>query len=323
MLDPTDTISLPLPEAARPEPQDANAPSALEVSDQQEDPGAARPQYPFIVRLHRLEETSAGYFRPAASVEIAPMFRTTGLLRALPAEDLKILILILTFLSPNGDLLPTVQQLADALRVPEGSLRQRLTRLSAFKWHGERVIQVLSRESGMDAVTISSHLITIEHDTPTTFDARPAIQAAGREAVIEHSRSVYARPRAEVERDIAERMGWELPVATTEQADRTPEEEATTSLRNRLRLIGVPKEHVDDLLARFDHVRIEQQLQWLPYRHAKMPAKFIVAAIMGNYEAPPALRSVTAASPEHVAEHVAPEEASTHSSDPHVVAPER
>ena len=42
----------------------------------------------------------------------------------------------------------------------------------------------------------------------------PCYVAAGREAVIAHSRATYARPREEVEREIALANGWEWPPRT-------------------------------------------------------------------------------------------------------------
>jgi len=46
------------------------------------------------------------------------------------------------------------------------------------------------------------------------------------------------------------------------------------------------KEEAASILERFPLGVIQQQLDWLPYRHAKSPARFLVAAIEGNYEAP-------------------------------------
>lgn len=290
MLDPTDSISLPLPEAVPAETNETEALQPLLIPPQDISLSESAPLRPFIVRMHRAEETSGGYFRPTASVEISPVLRTSGLLRALPADHLKSLILILTFVSPNGDVLPTVQQLAEAAQSNETIFRQNLAPLTSFTWQGERVVRVLARESGMDAITISPHLVAVEHDAPASFDTRPVLKAVGRDRLIAHSRATYARPRAEVERDIAERMGWEYPASSVEQAESTPVEQAVLKLRRRLLAVGVAKEQADFLLSRCEIADIEQQLNWLPYRHAKIPAKFIVAAIMGHYEAPPMLR---------------------------------
>ena len=96
--------------------------------------------------------------------------------------------------------------------------------------------------------------------------------------MIAYSRERYARPRAEVERMIAEQNGWALP---EDGAD-----DATAQVRRRLLSLGVSKEQVSLLMDSFDLERIQRQLDWLPYRNARIPSHFIVAAIQGDYEEP-------------------------------------
>ena len=292
MLDPTNSLSLPLPDTAQPEHNETETIPLPALSDKRDNTSEAALR-PFIVRLHRKEETKGGTFRPSASMELSPTLRTSGLLQALPAEDLKHLILLLTFLSPNGDCAPAISQVADALQTTETAIRARLAHLTAFLWQGEPIVRILPRETGMDAVTLSSHLIAFQHDPPASFNTRPPITAVGREAIIAHSRAIYARPRTDVEREIAEQMGWDYPATADEEAICTPVEYAVTTLRRRLLTVGVAKEQADALLSRYELADIEQQLDWLPYRHAKIPAKFVVAAIMGRYEVPPMLRAAT------------------------------
>ncbi len=239
---------------------------------------------PFTIALQRLDQTQNGNFRPGAFVKLTSSLRTSGFLQALPAEDVKNLLFLLSFVTPNGDCQPTVMQLADAMQVSQTKVRARMQRLERFQWQGKPVVIFLSRESGLDGYTIGSHVVAVQEEPPTPPAEMqpPAIQTAGREAVIAYSREHYARPRAEVERTIAENMGWELPEGAVD--------EATADTRRRLLGVGVTKDQADFLLGSYDLERIQRQLEWLPYRNAKNPAGFIVAAIEDDYEEPFALR---------------------------------
>ena len=58
----------------------------------------------------------------------------------------------------------------------------------------------------------------------------------------------------------------------------------------KMMALGVAKEQALDLLARFDVDRVERQVAWIGRRNAKNPARFLAAAVEGDYEAPPAAR---------------------------------
>lgn len=235
---------------------------------------------PLTIALERLDQTKNGYWRPNAFVKLTGSLRTSGFLYSLPPDEVKNLLFLLTFISPNGDCQPTLGQLADAMHVSQAKVRSRMQRLEKFLWRDKPVVHFLSRESGLDGYALATHMVSVqevEGTPPPGAETQPII-AAPREAVIAYSRKRYARPRAEVERMIAEQNGWELPEDAVD--------EATAQVRRRLLSLGVSKEQVVFLIDTFDVERIQNQLDWLPYRNARKPAHFIVAAIEDDYEEP-------------------------------------
>lgn len=110
---------------------------------------------------------------------------------------------------------------------------------------------------------------------------------AGRDVLIAHSRARYAAPRAEVEADIARRMGWGAPAFEDDPPDVAEEKRA---LYDKLSEQGMSKSQALDVLGRFDLTVVRCQLEWMPYRAAKTPSRYLQAAIENNYEAPVALR---------------------------------
>ena len=133
---------------------------------------------------------------------------------------------------------------------------------------------------------------------------------AGREAVIAHSRAAYAHPRAEVEREIAERNGWTLPEQRGSDATADTSGEDDTDVRRRLLRLGFTEQTISELLANHAEEDVTRQLDWLPYRNARRPGPFLLAAIQNQYEEPPLLRQrrhtteVQEASPLPIAESV-------------------
>lgn len=272
---------------------------------------------PILIELRQTDKARNGTFRPEAYLKLTPALRTSGLLAALPAEELKNLLFLLSYVNPNGDCMPTVTQLAQAMGVSTVKAHARMQRLIRFKWQGEPLAVFLRPVSGIDGYMPNPRLIAYEHTAQPSQeapDSRPPYRAAGRAAVIAYSRQHYARPRAEVEREMAQRMGWPLPEAAPlpeavppSTAANLPKDEAAPPLsapspapasgdsqaaqvRQRLLNLGISSEQTDALLQRFDLLRIQRQLHWLPYRKVRNRAGFLVAAIEDNYEAPPALR---------------------------------
>ncbi len=248
----------------------------------QNSPTSAQPQLekPFLIELWEGDKQPGGYFTPAAALHLTASLRTSGLLRELSPDDLKSLIYLLTFVSPEGHCQPFLTHLAEAMRVSTAKAKARMRRLCEVRWKGEPVVIYSKSASGLSAYSLNPRVVTYEHrhghrhpreDTPYL--------TAPRAAIIEHSRKHYARPRAEVERIIAHQMGHDV--------DETDEER---KVRYRLENAGLTGEQAKELLAMYDLDTIAQQLDWLPFRHAKNPAGYLIAAIEGNYGEPRAVR---------------------------------
>lgn len=235
---------------------------------------------PFVILLHRRDHLLSGYFRPEATVTISPALRTSGLLLALPPEEVKSLLLMLTFVTPNGWCQPAVQQLAGAMRVSEAKARARIQRLQDFRWQGRVLVTEIKRESGMDSFTLSPAVVGLQDAPEPPQEVAAPLPPSSRDVIIARSRALYARPRAEVERMIAEQMGWK-------EVGDSPE----AQLRRRLMgVAGLLREQIDLLITQYPQERIERQLAWLPHRRAKSPARFLMAAIENDYDPPPVIR---------------------------------
>jgi hypothetical protein len=242
-------------------------------------PTALEPEEkPFAVEHLRLHETPVG-FTPAARLIVMPALRTAGLLPSLSDEAARSLLALLTFLTPNGHLHPTVPEIAAALGVSERQARDRLRRLTAVTWRGEPIAVEVRRATGMNAFSLSPTVLS--HTEPPEADdeavALPIPLPSSREAVVAHSRHTYARPRTEVEAEILAFLGHH-----PDEAADTPQGAA----RRGLLALGVPAAEVNELVEAWPVERILEQIAWLPHREARNPARFVVAAIRNGY-APP------------------------------------
>jgi hypothetical protein len=267
---------------------------------------AESPQKPFTIFIEHLDKTRDGHWRPAAHLRLSRAIRTSGFLNAVPAEELKHLLFLLSFLTANGDCLATVPQLAAAMKLSTIKAKARMQRLAEWQWQGQPVVCSTVLGNGLEAYALAPGAIPIEEEPMTPFpsDSRPPLPTAPREAIIAQSRERYGRPRAEVEHQIAEQMNWKNPPqaqqssaanpvasnnAPSNTADAAPVD-PNIELRQELVQVGILPEQADELIARFDPVRIRRQLMWLPYRIPRNRAGFLVAAIKDDYEAPPNLR---------------------------------
>lgn len=263
---------------------------------------------PFLIRVEHLDVTASGYFRPSAFVAFSSLLRTSGLLNSMTLEAVKDLLLMLTFVTPNGHCAPSVHQLAGAMRVGPGKARGRMERLTAFRWQGEPLLIHSESESGLEVFAPRPWLAPASEDAKQKPQVTPAppIIAAPRAAVIAHTRATYARPRAEVEREIEEMMGYRRdehgrPYRTLSRTEPDPKPEAPLTaeqveqrreqdeVKELLLQAGLQVEQAESLVASYDTVRIRRQLMWLPQRRAKNPAGMLLAAVKDNYEAPPGL----------------------------------
>jgi hypothetical protein len=266
-------------------------PAAVSDHAYQADPPAARggpaPSAPFTVEHVRAYEKPGGIrFTPGARLLLTRALRTSGLLRALPDAEARSLLWLLTYLRPDGRIEASVAELAATMEVPEAKARARMDRLVRLTWRGNPVVTALRRDSGLDSYILAPHLVEevpapSEPESASASPSSPPFVPAGREAVVSHSRAAYARPRAEVERQILEQLGH-----SPDEAEDTPGGE----VRRRLRALGVPREQADLLLAAHPLDAIQDQLDWLPYRQANNPARFLVAAVENRYEPPARIR---------------------------------
>ena len=241
----------------------------------------------FVIEHHQEERALSGTFRPSARLILTERVRTSGLWRALTPEDFKTLILLLTFVTPNGWCRPTLPEMAGAMEVSHAKAKARLDRLLQLQWQGQPLAALLPRPDGLDAYLPGRNLLVHEDIAPPEPPQAAPIQTPGREAVIAYSRARYAKTREEVERQIGEMMGWAPPdFAGDDPAVAEGKRKAFKAMTD----LGMPKEQALDLLSRFDLGAVESQIAWLPQRNAKNPARFLAAAIEGNYDRPLNLR---------------------------------
>jgi len=243
-----------------------------------------------MIEQYQSEQGVGGSFRPAARLLLTPALRTSGLWSVLPPDELRDLTLLLTFLSPNGRVQPTLPELAQAMRASHAQARVRMLRLSRRVWRGQSLVTELSRQSGLDAYLPGRHVLGSRQRTEAPAAAQNVLTEprAGRDALIAHSRARYATPRAEVEADIARRMGWGPPSFE----DDPPEvAEEKRQLYDKLSEQGMSKSRGLDILGHFDLAVVRRQTEWMPHRAAKNPARYLAAAIEGDYEAPMAVRA--------------------------------
>ncbi len=268
---------------------------------------------PFLLRVEHLDVDKRGAFRPAASVRFAAQLRTSGLLAAMPPEAVRDLLMLLTFITPNGVCAPQIDQLAEAMGVPVAKARHRFERLSDVRFQGQKLVVGSQRANGSESYSPLPWLAPVREDASPnrSNEAQPVLYAAPRQVVIDHSRATYARPRAEVEREIERQLGHSRPhnasdlkVGDTSQLENQPireSESAPSESDEIIRLligVGLLREQAETLLERHDLLSIRRQLAWLPHRGAKNPAGFLMAAVKDNYEAPPSLRPPSAPSQE-------------------------
>ncbi len=259
---------------------------------------------PFLIRVEHLDTDKQGFFRPAASVRFAASLRTSGLLAALPPEAVRDLLMLLTFISPNGICSPHIEQLAEAMGVPVSKARNRFERLAGVRFRGQKIIAGKQRDNGLEIYSPLPWLAPVREDAIANRrdEVHPVLYAAPRQAVIDHSRATYARPRAEVEREVERQLRRPYPSDTSDSKSRdaSSENEALpqpdhdtgekAEVRKLLTGVGLLPEQVEALLERHDLLSIRRQLAWLPYRGAKNPVGLLMAAVKDNYEAPPVLR---------------------------------
>jgi len=239
-------------------------------------------QAPFAIYIAH-EDKARGSWRPSALIGVTPALRTSGFLAAIGLDEFKSLLLLLTFLSADGRCGASVPQMAQSLRLSQGKARARFERLAAVRWQGLPIVLHAKWGGGLDGFSPVPGFIPIIEE-PINGAQSPTLTVLPREMVIEHSRRTYARTREEVEREIEEMMNWRKKKEV--QPDVPPLSPEQQKLRSELIGVGLLPEQADDLMKRFDAVRIHRQLAWLPLRMAKNKTGYLIAAVKDNYAAP-------------------------------------
>ena len=220
--------------------------------------------------------------RPAAHVLIRPSLRTSGLLASLSDAEAKLVLAMLTFVTPNGAMFALGVELAEALGISLAELKKRASRMLKPFFRDSPVLRSVPLPEGSEErYSLSASVMGCEH-LPTIIDLNPKVEKplpalAGRDAVIQASREQYNQPREVVERIVQDQLG----VRPEETAD-TPKARLWRGLRDA----GLLRDVVDGLLDEFGEEACQRQLEWLPLREAKNPSRYLVAAIKGNYGPP-------------------------------------
>lgn len=205
---------------------------------------------PFTVFVEHQDKTRDGHWRPAAFVMLTPSLRTSGFLFALPPEELQSFLLLLTFVTGEGNIGPHMPQLAEALGQSEAKARTRLERLLNAQWLGQRIVTKQDAAAGRHVYAPVHGLLRLREEESRE---PPQIihRAVPREIIVEQSRRLYARPRAEVEAEIAQFLSKSpfTPPSTKPKKSAmtyqeptlqpTPQDEAQNQLRDDLVQAGL------------------------------------------------------------------------------------
>ena len=214
-----------------------------------------------------------------AQLVLSPNLRISGLLRVLPPDLLQIFIALLTFQEAIGEVRAVVESLAEALSLHPDQVQQRLQLLAAYTFDGAPLIF----PSAEHTYSLSKRVgVPVDIMPPAQMSEKP-YRAVPREEIIHRSRERYATPRAEAEVIVAEQLGNTPPEPIPEGRE--------GEAYHALLAVGVPENEVRKLLAEFPIESIEIQLEWLPARGARNPARFLTAAIRGDYASPDTPRS--------------------------------
>mgnify|MGYP006945458466 CR=1 FL=1 len=234
---------------------------------------------PFLIEIRQDRPRMHGAFIPAASLKITEEFRASGLLYELPPEELKSLVYLLTFLSPEGNCSTSLPILTSAMRISSHLVKERMHHLAEFRFRDTNLITEIQHESGLFTYSLHPHWVAYEHLTISEPHPTSPIVTGSKQRVIANTRKHYATPRAEAERMVAEQLGHDIL-----------ENEDQRKLRLRLENAGLTTEQATEVLATYATDIIAQQLDWLPFRNAKNPAGYLLAAIDGGYKEPRAIR---------------------------------
>jgi hypothetical protein len=212
---------------------------------------------------------------------LSPNLRHSGLLRVMPPELLQVFIGLLTFHDSMGEVKASAQMLAEALNLHPDQVEQRLHILSTYAFDGAGMIFETTLPWDEKGYSLSKRVgVPVDiapKPSPLALSEKP-YRPVPREVITERSRRKYGTPRAEAEALVTEQLGITPP-------EPIPEGKAGDAYK-ALVAVGIIDQEARNLLAEYPIEVIEAQIEWLPVRGARNPARFLSAAIRGNYALP-------------------------------------
>ena len=224
-----------------------------------------KPETALVLIEHQLNQ-------PARLVLCASL-RLSGLLRLLPPSLLQVFVTLLTFYEARGEVRASIEQLSEALEIHPDQVEAKLQQLAAYSFEDAPLLY----PSGERVYALSKR-VGVPVDVTPPAPPEPVRHVVPREVIIEMSRRKYGRPRAEVEAIVEAQLGHTPP-------EPIPEGRAGELYLSMVE-VGVSDADARSLLAEFPIESIEEQIEWLPRRGARNPARFLPAAIRGGYAAP-------------------------------------
>ena len=223
-------------------------------------------QAPFLIE-HRRDAESGRGFVPSARLILTPALRTSGLWLALPPEELRDLLLVLTFLTPNGWIRPTLFELAGAMNASLPAARRRLERLARRQWRGAPVAVTAARLRGPGRLGARTPLLSREEAPREARSApRPVPRGGAGGGPRPQPRPLRPHPAGGGGGDLgAHGLGARRPLTATTRRWRRASGRPT----RRMTDLGMPRDQALDLLARFDLDRVERQVAWMGRRAEK------------------------------------------------------
>ena len=230
---------------------------------------------------------------PGKEVPMA-LIRLTGSMPHLAAhvglDAVGLLAVVVSTHTANGGVGPSAAQVGAALGRPAWAARLALLRVARRHWRGQPLMQVVRRASGYETFHPTPIVLGRRQSLPPSAAAPPSAAPAGREAVISASREKYSRPRSEVEREVIASLGLPSPEEMAAAAAAMPKKPADLNARwavERLVKAGVDYPLSVKLVNDFGPDRCLRQLRFIEYRRVKSRARYLVAAIRGDYQQPP------------------------------------
>lgn len=284
------------------------------------------PAAPFVLELSQEFDPTDGrgllvnatHFTPQARLLLGEGLHESGLPYLLSAAQWQALWWVLLCLRPDGRFAATVPHIARLSRCSPRSVRRRLDALCRVRWRDQPLVQRCHTPSGLHLYQPAASLF--ERRTKPVHSEEETLQPrfVERAQIIARNRARYARPVEEVEAAIWAFYGKKRPSHTPSphqrpshdsavEADAIPEKtdqdndaihqrardeaaradfERRLALHLALREVGLETAQCHSLLTRFDPERIQRQLDWLPWRHARRPAAYLIRAVEGDYDPP-------------------------------------